>query len=65
MKPLLIAIFLLATACAEEPEVFSGPYLTRDGVLFDQETNQAITGIVLRHYDGGELIAKTEYLSGL
>jgi hypothetical protein len=65
MKPLLIAIFLLATACAEEPEVFSGPYLTKDGVLFDQETNQAITGIVLRHYDGGELIAKTEYLSGL
>ena len=65
MKPLLIAMFLLVTACAEEPEVFSGPYLTRDGVLFDQETNQPITGIALRHYDSGELMAKTEYLSGL
>jgi len=65
MKPLLIAMFLLVTACAEELEVFSGPYLTRDGVLFDQETNQPITGIALRHYDSGELMAKTEYLSGL
>ena len=35
MKPLLIAIFLLATACADEPEIFTGSYLTRDGVLFN------------------------------
>ena len=60
---LLTAIFL--TACSNEPEVFSGPYLTRDGILYSQETNLAITGVALRHFESGELLSQTYYLNGL
>jgi antitoxin component YwqK of YwqJK toxin-antitoxin module len=65
MKRLLLLTVILLTSCSNEPEVFSGPYLTRDGILYNQETNLAITGVALLHYESGGLMAQTFYLNGL
>ena len=49
MKGLAITVMfsLLQFGCAKESEVLNGPFLIKDGVTFDQMTNQSVSEIIL------------------
>jgi len=65
MKLRILVVLLVFMACSKETDIFSGPYITRDGILFSQETNLPITGVALEHYESGELMTQTHYLNGM
>jgi len=65
MKLWVLIVILFSIACSKEPDIFSGPYIIRDGILFSQETNLPITGVVLRNYESGELMTQNHYLNGM
>ena len=42
MKPLLFLLsVLLLGSCSPEPEVFTGPFLIRDGITYHQDTEES------------------------
>ena len=47
LKPLLllVSVFLLSS-CSPTPEVVTGPFFVKDGILYEQDTNERVTGIV-------------------
>ena len=67
MKGLAITVMfsLLQFGCAKESEVLNGPFLIKDGVTFDQMTNQSVTGIILDLHDNGQLKTRSLYRKGL
>lgn len=62
MKLYLFLLVMLLTACDQEPAPLSGPFITRDGVTFDQETEQPITGVWVR--EGGNMRVELLYKNG-
>ena len=49
---------------SQEPEVFTGPLLIRDGITFDQNTNEPVTGIIESIWDSGRLGHRQNYTDG-
>ena len=60
---LFIAFFLTQTV-AQQSQVISGPFLVREGVTFDQNTNEPITGVVQTYYEHGQLATIENYKDG-
>ena len=57
MKQLLIILSLvLLSYCSQEPEVVTGPFIVRDGITYDQNTNEPLTGSVEEFDENGELV---------
>ena len=52
-------------ACSPKPDVFIGPIIVKDGIRYDQETNQPITGI---HYsyatENGQVLTEQTFKNG-
>ena len=65
MKNILtILCLVLLSSCSQEPEVFTGPFVTRDGVKYDQNTNEPVTGIEETFYENGQLLGRVNYKEG-
>lgn len=56
---------LMLASCERNPATHSGPFLIRDGVTYDQKTNEPVTGIIADYYDSGELAEKIALVSGI
>ena len=65
MKNILtILCLVLLSSCSQEPEVFTGPFITRDGVKYDQDTNEPVTGIEVVFHENGQLLTRSNYIDG-
>ena len=60
---LFITLFL-TQAFAQQSQVISGPFLVREGVTFDQNTDEPITGVVQTYYEHGQLATIENYKDG-
>jgi antitoxin component YwqK of YwqJK toxin-antitoxin module len=64
----VLVSLLLIISCSQEDEVFTGPFLIKDGVTYDQDTNEPINGIALSTFgddqSGIELKKKTAFKNG-
>ena len=45
-------------------EVITGPFLIREGITYNQNTNEPITGIVEEFYANGQLNWRVNYIDG-
>ena len=63
-KILTILCLAFLSSCSQEPEVFTGPFVTRDGVKYDQNTNEPVTGIEETFYENGQLLGRVNYKEG-
>jgi antitoxin component YwqK of YwqJK toxin-antitoxin module len=63
-KIITILCLVLLSSCSQEPEVFTGPFVTRDGVKYDQNTNEPVTGIEVVFHENGQLFIKENYIDG-
>ena len=63
----LFSFFLLVflVSCSQEPKVYEGPFLIKEGVKYDQRTDQTLTGVVMDFYENGQLLFKENYVDGL
>ena len=60
---LLVILFLVG--CEKEPLVISGTSLIiRDGISYDIETNEPVTGLAEWYYDNGQLKTFIHYVDG-
>ena len=65
MKQLLtILCLVLLVSCSQEPEVFTGPFITRDDITYHQNTNEPVTGIVEEFHSNGQLQYRRNYKDG-
>jgi len=70
MRLLTILCLVLLVSCSQEPEVvqepevFTGPFLVRDGVTYDQNTNEPVTGIIESVWESGRLGHRQNYTDG-
>ena len=65
MKKLLtILCLVLLSSCSQEPEVITGPFVFKNGITYDQTTNEPITGIVESFHDNGQLERRRNYVDG-
>ena len=55
MKIIVILCLVLLVSCSQEPEVVTGPFVFKNGITYDQTTNEPITGIVEEFYENGQL----------
>ena len=60
----LVLCGLVLSGCSQELEVFTGPFLIRDGITYDQNTDEPITGIVEEFYSDGQLRERMTYRDG-
>ena len=61
MKKLLtILCLVLLSSCSQEPPLL----LIRDGITYDQNTNEPFTGIVEEFHENGQLEQRTTYRDG-
>jgi len=63
-KILSILCLVLLSSCSQEPEVFTGPFVTRDGVKYDQNTNEPVNGIEKSFDENGQLRVRANYIDG-
>ena len=65
---LLLVSSLALLGCEESFDLgkkkLTGPFLVRDGITYDQESNQPITGIALKYFEGGQLKYKAYFKGG-
>ena len=61
---LTILCLVLLSSCSQESEVVTGPFLIRDGVTFDQNTNTRVTGIIEDYHENGQLSTRSNYTDG-
>ena len=64
MKIITILCLVLLSVHSYSQEVFTGPFLIRDGITYHQETNEPITGIVEEFYDNGQLKGRGNFKDG-
>ena len=78
MKKLLPILFvLIITSCSDggvtsdeltldekTKEVFMGLTVTKNGVIFNQDTDEPITGIIKKYYESGQLKSSSHYING-
>ena len=74
MKRLLtILCLVLLVSCSNEVptevtpqplEVVTGPFLVRDGITYDQNTNEPFTGIVEEFHENGQLMGRGNFIDG-
>lgn len=59
-------VFLLLTiSCSQEDKIFTGPFLIKDGVTYDQDTNKPVTGIALLTSKHGRPESRTTFKDGI
>ena len=63
-KIITILSLILLISCSQEPEVFTGPFVIRDGIKFDQKTNEPVNGIVEEFHVYGQLSERSNYIDG-
>ena len=56
MRLLTILSLVLLSVHSYSQEVFTGPFLVRDGITYDQKTNEPVTGIVEKFHENGQLV---------
>ena len=64
MKIIVILCLVLLVSCSQEPEVVTGPFVFKNGITYDQTTNEPITGIVEKFYENGQLKVRQYYKDG-
>ena len=67
LLPIFSSLFItliLTQAVAQQSQVISGPFLVREGVTFDQNTDEPITGVVQTYYEHGQLATIENYKDG-
>tara|TARA_B110000259_G_C13916217_1_gene362965 strand:- start:183 stop:605 length:423 start_codon:yes stop_codon:yes gene_type:complete len=64
MKIIVILCLVLLVSCSQEPEVVTGPFVFKNGITYDQTTNEPITGIVEKFYENGQLKVREYYKDG-
>ena len=65
MKTIFTFIFLvLLSSCSREPEVVTGPFVTREGVIYDQNNNEPVTGVIVEFHENGQLSSRANYIDG-
>ena len=64
MRLLTILCLVLLSVHSYSQEVVTGPFLIRDGVTYDQNTNEPITGIVEEFYNDGQLERRENRIDG-
>ena len=66
MKQLLTILSLvLLSVHSYSQDVVTGHILIRDGITYDQNTNEPVTGIVEKFHENGQLSRRTNYKDGL
>ena len=60
----ILSVFFLSFYSYSQ-EVFTGPFLIRDGIYYHQDTNELVTGIVESFYDDGRLRERRNYIDGV
>jgi antitoxin component YwqK of YwqJK toxin-antitoxin module len=60
MRLLTILCLVLLVSCSQEPPLL----LVRDGITYDQKTNEPVTGIVEKFYENGQLKWRTNFKDG-
>ena len=67
----LVLCGLVLSACfqepevSQEPEVFTGPFIVREGITYDQNTNEPVTGIIEEFHINGQLQVRENYIDGV
>ena len=65
MKKLLTFFCLiLLSPHSYSQDVFTGPFLERDGITYHQDTNELVTGIVESFYENGQLRSGGRFIDG-
>ena len=64
MRLITILCLVLLSSCSQEPEVFTGPFIVRDGITYHQDTNEPLTGIIETFYENGQLERRGNYKDG-
>jgi antitoxin component YwqK of YwqJK toxin-antitoxin module len=64
MRLLTILCLVLLVSCSQEPEVFTGTFIVRDGITYHQDTNEPVTGIVEEFHDNGQLRERGNFIDG-
>jgi antitoxin component YwqK of YwqJK toxin-antitoxin module len=64
MKIIVILCLVLLVSCSQEPEVVTGPFVFKNDITYDQNTNEPITGIVEEFYENGQLHVRRHYKEG-
>jgi hypothetical protein len=59
MKITIVLCLFLLSVYSYSQEVFTGPFITRDDITYDQNTNEPITGIVEEWTSQGLLDCKS------
>jgi len=61
MRLLTILCLVLLSSCSQEPPLL----LIRDGITYDQNTNEPFTGIFEEFHDNGQLARRENYIDGV
>ena len=62
MRLLTILCLVLLVSCSQE--VVTGPFLIRDGIMYDQDTNELVTGPYESFHDNGQLELRINIIDG-
>jgi len=61
----LVLCGLVLSACSQEPEVVTGPFVIRNQIIYSQDSDQPVTGIIEEFYDSGSVESRKTYRDGI
>jgi len=64
MRLLTILCLVLLSVHSYSQEVVTGPFLIIDGITYDQNTNEPVTGIVESFHGNGQLSSRGNFIYG-
>ena len=64
MRLLTILCLVLLSVHSYSQEVVTGPFLIIDGITYDQNTNEPVTGIVESFHGNGQLSSRGNFVDG-